>query len=809
MNSLLQDFRYALRRLRLTPGFTTIAILTLALGIGANSAIFTVINAVLLRALPFRDPGKLVLLSESIPQFPILSVSYLNYVDWRSQSQSFTEVSAVRNFSMTVTGTGDPERLPAQMANANLFHLLGVEPLRGRTFSADEDKAGAAGVALISNGLWQRRFGGAENVLGQPLTLDNKPFTIIGVLPAGFQLLQQSPDVMLALEPWAKTLPDDRSWHPGIQPIARLKPGVSLEQARAEMATIGKRLEQQYPEFDTNVLTLVNPMQAQLVQNIRPALLMILGAVGFVLLIACTNVANLLLARATARQREIAVRAALGASRWRVIRLVLTESLTLSVVGAGLGLFLANIAVPSLMRLGKSSLPPVGDVHVDTTVLAFTTVLAVLAGFLFGLAPALHMAGLDLRSALNQSDRGQAGAGIQKLRGALVVSEVALAMFLLVGAGTLIRTFDRLSRVTPGFSVDHILIADLPVSPAAHAAAPERMAFFDRLIARAASLPGVRSAGAASFLPVSGSGAVIHFNIEGRPPKSAHEYTMTNYRTVTPGYRETIGIPLLSGRWITSADGENTPFVVVINQTMAKTYFPNQSPMGKRLQLGAIPDKDTPWMEVVGVVGDIKQNLATEAPTEMYVPVVQGNKILPVFGMSMVLRTSNEPRSQISSLNAAVHAIDPNQPLINIRTMEENVATSVSQPRFRTLLLAILAGLALLIAAVGIYGVMSFAVAQRTREIGTRMALGSTPGEVFRLVIGNGLKLTLMGMIVGLIAGAVVSHYLSSVLFKMGSVDPLSMAAVTALLVVVALIACYIPARRATRVNPLVALRYE
>ena len=809
MNSLLQDFRYALRRLRLTPGFTSIAIITLALGIGANSAIFTVINAVLLRALPFRDPGKLVLLSESIPQFPILSVSYLNYVDWRSQSHSFTEVSAVRSFNMTLTGTGDPERLPAQMANANMFHLLGVDPLRGRTFSADEDKAGAAGVALISNGLWQRRFGGDAKVLGQPLTLDNKPFTIIGVLPAGFQLLQQSPDVMLALEPWARTLPDDRSWHPGIQPIARLKPGVTLEQARAELATIGKRLEQQYPEYDTNVLTLVNPMQAQLVQNIRPALLMILGAVGFVLLIACTNVANLLLARATARQREIAVRAALGASRWRVIRLVLTESVALSVVGAGLGLFLANIAVPSLMRLGKSSLPPVGDVHVDATVLAFTTVLAVLAGFLFGLAPALHMAGLDLRSALNQSDRGQAGASIQRLRGALVVSEVALAMFLLVGAGTLIRTFDRLSRTTPGFSVDHILIADLPVSPAAHAAAPERMAFFDRLIERAASLPGVRSAGAASFLPVSGSGAVIHFNIEGRPPKSAHEYTMTNYRTVTPGYRDTIGIPLLSGRWITSADGENTPFVVVINQTMAKTYFPNQSPMGKRLQLGATPDKDTPWMEVVGVVGDVKQNLASEAPTEMYVPVVQGNKILPVFGLSMVLRTSNEPRSQISSLNAAVHAIDPNQPLINIRTMEENVATSVSQPRFRTLLLAILAGLALLIAAVGIYGVMSFAVAQRTREIGTRMALGSTSGEVFRLVIGNGLKLTLMGMIVGLIAGAAVSHYLSSVLFKMGSVDPLSMAAVTILLIVVAMIACYIPARRATRVNPLVALRYE
>src|SRR5450432_4026842 len=809
MNSLVQDFRYAFRRLRLTPGFTSIAIITLALGIGANSAIFTVINAVLLRSLPFRDPGKLVLLSESIPQFPILSVSYLNYVDWRSQSQSFTEVSAVRNFNMTLTGTGDPERLPAAMADANLFHLLGVDPLVGRTFSTEEDKAGGPGVAVISQGLWQRRFGGEDSVLGKQLTLDNKPYTIIGVLPANFQLLQQSPDVMLPLEPWAKTLPDDRSWHPGIQLIARLKPGVGLEQARAELATIGKRLEQQYPEYDTNVLTLVNPMQAQLVQNVRPALLMILGAVGFVLLIACTNVANLLLARATARQREIAVRAALGASRWRVVRLALTESLILSLVGAGLGLLLAILAVPSLLQLGKSSLPPLTDVHVDTTVLGFTTLLAVVAGFLFGLAPALHMAGLDLRSALNQSDRGAAGAGIQRLRAVLVISEVALAMFLLVGAGTLIRTFDRLSRTTPGFNVDHILIADLPVSPTAHAAAPERMAFFDRLIERAAGLPGVKSAGAASFLPVSGAGSVIHFNIEGRPPKSAHEYTMTNYRTVTPGYRETIGIPLITGRWITAADRDSTPFVVVINQTMAKTYFPNESPMGKRLQLGATPDKETPWMEVVGVVGDVKQNLSTDAPTEMYVPVPQGDKVLPVFGLSMVMRTSNDPRSLISSLNSAMHEIDHNQPLINIRTMEENVATSVSQPRFRTLLLALLAGLALLIAAVGIYGVMSFAVAQRTREIGTRMALGSTPGEVFRLIISNGLKLTLTGMIIGLIAGALVSHYLSSVLFKLGTIDPLSITAVTALLIVVALVACYIPARRATRVNPIIALRYE
>lgn len=809
MNSLFQDIRYALRRLRGTPGFTAIALLTLALGIGANTAIFTVINAVLLQPLPYRDPGRLVLLTERLPQFPIIHVSYLNYRDWRAQSHSFSAVSAVRNLQMTLTGSGEPERLVAQMANANIFELLGVQAARGRTFLAQEDTPGAAGVAMISHGLWQRRFGGAESVLGQSLTLDNKPYTVVGVLPAGFQLLQQTPDVITPLEPWAKTLPDDRSWHPGIQPIARLRPGVKLEEARAEMTTIARRLEQQYPEFDTGTGANVNLMQEQMVANVRPALLMILGAVGFVLLIACTNVANLLLARATARQREIAVRSAIGASRWRVIRLVLTESVVLSLLGAAFGLMLAEASVPPLLRLGASSLPATGATGIDATVLLFTTVLAVVSGLIFGLAPALHMAALDLRSALNQSDRGAVGLGVQRARGALVVSEVALAMLLLVGAGLLIRSFDRLSRVAPGFAVDHILIADLPVSAAAHPEAAERMNFFDRIVERAAALPGVRSAGAASFLPVSGNGSVIHFNIQGRPPKTPHEYVMANYRVVSPGYLAAMGIPLLKGRMITDADREGAPTVVVINATMARAYFPNESPLGKYLQLGATPDKDTPWMEIVGVVGDVKQSLASEAPTEMYVPYRQADKVLPVFGLSLVLRTSNDPRSLAGSLAGAVHEIDANQPLVKFRTMEENMAASVAQPRFRTVLLAILAGLALLIAAVGIYGVMSFAVTQRTREIGTRIALGSTPAQVFKLVIRDGLRLTLIGVVLGLIAGAAFARYLSSLLFQVGAVDPLAIAVVTMLLIAVALTACYIPARRATRVDPTVALRYE
>ena len=809
MNSLLQDLRYAIRRLRATPGFTVIAVLTLALGIGANTAIFTVIDAVLLRPLPYRDPARLVLLSEHTPRFPILSVSYQNLVDWRQQSHSFTAVSAVRNLGMTLTGSGEPERLTAQMVNANIFDLLGVQAVRGRTFLDEEDRPGAPGVALISYGLWQRRFGGVEQVVGQSLTLDNKPYSVVGILPAGFQVLQQSPDIVVPFEPWARTLPDDRSWHPGILPLARLRPGVTLEQARSEMNTIAKRLEQQYPEFDTGTSAIVNQMQTQLVENVRPALLMILGAVGFVLLIACTNVANLLLARATARKREIAVRTAIGASRWRVVRLVLTESILLSLIGAGLGLLLANAAVPPLLQLGATSLPANSDAGIDGTVLLFTTLLAVVCGMLFGLAPALHMAGLDLRSALNETDRGAVGTGVMKLRGVLVVSEVALAMLLLVGAGLLIRSFDRLSSVAPGFNVDHILIADLLVSPAAHPDRTERMAFFDRVLDRAAALPGVRSVGAASFLPVSGAGAIIHFNIEGRPPKSPHEYVMANYRVASPAYLTTLGIPLLNGRLITDADRDGTPAVVVINATMAKTFFPNESPLGKHLQLGATPDKDQPWMEVIGVVGDVKQSLASEAPTEMYVPYRQAIKELPVFNLSLVLRTSGDPRTLAGSLTSAVHEIDRNQPLVKIRTMEENLSASVSQPRFRTVLLAILAGLALLIAAVGIYGVMAFSVSQRTREIGTRMALGSTPGQIFQLVIGDGLRLTVIGVVIGLAAGVGFARVLSTFLFQVGLIEPLTMTAVALLLTAVALTACYIPARRATRVDPTVALRCE
>jgi putative ABC transport system permease protein len=806
----MQDFRYALRWFRKSPGFTTIAILTLALGIGANTAIFSVINAVLLRPLPYRDPARLMLLSERTPRFPILSASYLNFKDWRDQAHTFESVGAVRNLNMTLTGTGEAERLPAQMATSNIFDMLGIRPALGRPFTAQEDAPGGAPVVLISHSLWQRRFGSSPQVVGQPLTLDNKPYTIIGVLPPATQILQQAPDFIIPLEPWARTLPDDRSWHPGILPLARLAPGVTLEQARAEMTTIARRLEQQYPEADTGTTANVNLMQEQLVDNIRPALLMLFGAVGFVLLIACTNVANLLLARATARQREIAVRTALGASRWRIIRLLLTESVLLALAGAVVGLILAVAAMGPLLRLAGTSIPATADVRLDAGVLAFTTVLAIFSGILFGLAPAIHMGTLDIRAALNETDRGVAGRRALRMRGALVVTEVAVAMILLVGAGLLLRSFDRLSNVTPGFAVDHLLIADLPVSPNAHPQPAERMAFFDTVLQRISALPGVDSAGATSFLPVSGAGSIIHFNIQDRPPKSPSEFVMANYRVVSPSYLKLLQVPLLQGRWMTDADNrENAPVVVVINQSMANTYFPNESPLGKYLQLGTEPDKTVPWMQVIGVVGDVKQGLAAEAPTEMYVPYRAGNAILPVYSLSLVLRTKNEPLTLTNSLRGAIRDLDANQPLVKIRTMEDNISTSVAQPKFRTTLLATLAALALIIAAVGIYGVMAYSVTQRTREIGIRLALGSTPETVYRLILTNALRLTLVGVAVGIIAAAALTRYVKSLLFQVPTIDPITMTMVGLLLVVVAVAASYVPARRATRVDPVNALRVE
>ncbi len=810
METLLQDLRYAFRLLAKSPVFTGIAVLTLALGIGANTAIFSVVNAVLLRPLAFRDASRLVLIAERNP-YATISTSYENYVDWRDQSHSFESMEATRGTTITLTGAGEPEHLNARMMTAGMFPLLGVDANLGRTFRPEEDRAGGAPVVLLSYGLWQRRFGGSRDVIGKSMNLDAQPYTIVGVLPSGFELLQPA-EVFLPFTPWAATLPDDRNWHPGIFPIARLKPGVSREQARTEMAGIAKRLEEQYPIYNTGTGADVVGLQEQMVQNVRPALLLLIGAVSFVLLIACANVANLLLARAAVRGREVAIRTSMGASRWRVVRQLLTESVLISLAGGALGLLLAWTALGPLLKISADSLPPAFSVGLDGWVLVFTLVVSVGTGLLFGIVPALRTARLDLRETLNEGSRGSTeGPGQHRLRGSLVAVEIALAMLLLVGAGLLLRSFSRLQDVTPGFQPDHLLVADLPLSQTTYAKPEQRFEFYDRLVERAKSLPGVRSAAAASFLPVSGGGGLLHFNITGRPPKSPHDYIAAGYRTITPNYFETLGVPLLQGRLLTPADREKAPAVVLINATMARTYFSGENPLGKRIQVGATPDPDplNPEMEIVGVVGDVLQGLGLDPKAEMYLPYRQADQVLPVFQLSVVLRTAGDPLLQAAALRSALAEIDPNQPLVKVRTMEDNMAATVAQPRFRTWLIGIFAALALLLAAVGIYGVMSYSVTQRTSEIGIRVALGAQPSDVFRIVVGEGLRLALLGVAVGLVAALVLTRVLQTFLYGISASDPLTFAGVAVLLTLVGVAASFFPARRATRVDPIVALRYE
>jgi putative ABC transport system permease protein len=695
------------------------------------------------------------------------------------------------------------------MITAPLLPLLGVDARIGRTFRAEEDRAGGHPVVLLSYGLWQRHFGGAPDVPGKSINLDSRPYTIVGVLPSGFELLQPA-DVFLPFTPWAATLPDDRNWHPGIIVVGRLQPGVTREQARAEMVGITKRLEQQYPDYNTGTSADVVPLQEQMVQNVRPALILLLGAVSFVLLIACANVANLLLSRAASRGREIAIRTSMGASRSRVVRQLLTESVLLSLAGGLLGLLFAWASLGPLLKISAGTVPQVFWVGLDRSVLAFTILVSAITGLIFGIAPALRTTRLDLRETLNEGSRGStAGPAHHRLRGLLISMEIALAMLLLVGSGLLLRSFSRMQEVSLGFQADHLFVADLPLSESAYAKPEQRYGFFDRLVERARELPGVRSAAASTFLPVSGGGGLLHFNITGRPPKTPHDYVAAGYRAVTASYFETLGVPLLQGRVITASDNEKAPSVVVINSTMAHIYFPNENPLGKRLQIGATPDNQIPTMEIVGVVGDVTQGLGLEPKAEMFLPYCQADQLLPVFQMSVVLRTAGDPHQQAAALRSALAEIDPNEPLVKVRTMEDNMAATVAQPRFRAWLIGIFAGLALLLAAVGIYGVMSYSVTQRTSEIGIRVTLGAQPVDVFRIVVGEGLRFALIGVALGGVGGLVLTRLLSSFLYSVSATDPLTFSGVAILLILVSAAASFFPAQRATRVDPIVALRYE
>ena len=807
--SLVRDLQFSLRQLRKNTVFTVVAVATLALGIGCNTAIFSVFYSVLLRPLPFPEPNRLVMVSERAAQFPILSVSWQNLRDWEAQSISFEEFGATRVFTSALTGNGDPEQIPSQMVSGNLLHLLGVNVIAGRSLVTADDQPASPAVALLGYGLWQRKYGGSQEILGHAITLDNQSYTVIGVLPKGYELLQQTPDVVVAMGPWASKLPDDRSWHPGIFPIARLKTGVTLAQARAEMTTIAKRLLEKYPADNIALDAIVNPMHEQLVSQAKPALVTLLGAVIFVLLIACGNIANLMLTRATARRREISIRMSLGASDWQIIKQLIIEGLLLSLMGAACGVALAYALMPSLLRVAAGSLPPGAEVRIDVHVLLFTAALSICAGVFFGVAPAGHVRVSDLRSILNETERGGVGRSAKALRNSLVVSEISLALLLLMGAGLFVRSLNRLSQVSLGFSDDHVLVADLQVPPASvnPALSHRNMDFYETTLRQLHSLPGVQAVAGASFLPVSGQGSVIHFNVQGHPPRNASEYIMANYRTVSSEYFQVLRIPLLEGRWIEDSDRENAPPVVVINQAMAKTYFGGQSPIGKKMQIGATPDNDVPWMMVVGVVGNIKQSLVSDMPTEMYVPYRQANEVLPVRTLSIVLRTEVDPRALIPGLRETVRRVNPNQPVVRIRTMEENVAQNFSQPRFRTLLLVVFAGIALLIAAVGVYGVMAYATVQRAGEMAIRMALGCSVEQVFLLVVLDGLRLTLVGVGIGTVLGLVLGRWLKALLFGVSAADAITIMAAIVVVLCAGAAATIIPARRASRIEIATMMR--
>ena len=801
--SLIKDLQFSLRQLRKAKVFAVVAVVTLALGIGCNTAIFSVFYSVLLRPLPFSEPDRLVIVSERAASFPMLTASWLNFKDWKAQNLSFEEFGATRVTTMAMTGSGQPEQIPGQMISGNLLHMLGVNPVLGKPIGAVDDQPASPAVALLGYGLWQRRFGGAQSVLGQTITLDRQAYTVIGVLPQGFELLHQTPDFVVAMGPWASKLPDDRSWHPGINAIARLKPGVSLSQARAEMSTIAKRLYAKDSVDNIAIDAVVNPMQAQLVSDVKPALTMLMGAVIFVLLIAIGNIANLMLTRATARQREIAIRMSLGASDWKIVKQLIVEGLVLSLTGAAAGVALAYLLMPSLLHAAGGVLPPGTEVHIDARVLLFTVLLSIGAGVFFGVAPASHIRMRELRTVLNETERAGSGKRTKLLRSGLVVSEISLALLLMVGAGLFVRSLSRLSAVNLGFSDDHLLVADLPVPPAATAPAEahRNMDFYENTLRELRNLPGVKSAAATSFLPVSGQGSAIHFNIQGRPPRNPSEYVIANYRVASSEYFQALRIPLIAGRWIEDADREGAPPVVVINQAMAKMYFGDRSPLGKKMQLGALPDDTTPWMKVIGVVGNVKQSLVTDMPTEMYVPYRQANEVLPVRTMSVVLRTDVDPRLLIPNLRETVRRINPDQPVVRVRTMEENVAQNFSQPRFRTLLLLIFAGLALLIAAVGVYGVMAYSTAQRSGEMAIRMALGCSVERIFTLVLTDGLRLTLIGVGIGAALSIVVGHWLKSLLFGISSTDAVTLLGAIAVVVAAGMVATLLPARRASRVQ--------
>ena len=801
METLLRDIRYGIRSLLKRPAFTVVALIALALGIGANTAIFSLVNAVLLRPLPFPESDRLVWVWGNIRNAGShASVSPLDFLDYRKQNKTFEQFAATFGvpLHLNLTGSGEPERLTAAGVTGNYFQALGVRPALGRTFLLENESPGRDQVTVLSYGLWQKRFAGDPAIVNKTVTLDGKTCEIIGVMPPDFS--PQTAELWIPINFDFSPEMKQRKAH-FLRPIGKLKAGVTLAQAQADIDAIARQLEEQYPGTNTGWSLRLVPLREQIVGNIKPTLFILFGAVGFVLLIACANVANLLLVRAAARQKEIALRTVLGAGRLRIMRQMITESLLLALLGGGLGTLLAIWGVDLLVTASAGSIPPTAQVRIDATVLVFTLLIALLTGVLFGLAPALRTMKLNLSESLKEGGRGaSAGAQRHRTRSLLVVLESAIAVVLLIGAGLLVRSLIQLQNTSPGFDAHNVLTMRVDL-PRQKYATPDKSAnFFEQLQSRVGSLPGVESVGLVTELPLSGQPNDMPFTVEGRPPVTIDQAFDADFRRVNHHYFQALRIPLLRGRNFTEQEVRQSAKVLVISDLLAREVFPNEDPLGKRL-VTAIGDR---VFEIIGIVGDVRHRaLEAQPAAAMYMPTYETG------WTNVVIRTQGDPAGLAAAVRKEVQAIDPDQPVADVKTMEQWVDTSVAAARYRTALLGLFAVVALMLASTGIYGVMSYSVAQRTHEIGVRMALGARQLDVLRLVIRQGMTLVLVGVGLGLVGAIALTRVMATLLFGVSAKDPVTFAAVATLLSVVALVACYIPARRAAKVDPLVALRYE
>ncbi len=798
---LLRDLRYSWRTLGKNPVFTSVAVLTLALGIGANTVIFTLVNTVLLRPLPFPEPDRLVFVWEETNMFGLKDsvVSLANYADWRAQNHVFQQMGALESRAYRLTAGGEAIQVLGSTVTGSLFTTLGAKPALGRPFRDDEDQPGTPKVAILSDGLWRRAYGGDAGIVGKTISINDENYEVVGVMPRGFRFPNNDNELWTPIgttygaKEWS-----NRGRH-NFLAAARLKPGVTLEQANQEIRAIAARLQRQYPQTNAKVGAFVARMRDHFVQDSRPMLWVLLGAVGFVLLIACANIANLLLARAANRRREIAIRMAVGAGRGRILRQLMAESLILAGAGAACGLALAFWGARFLERLVPTGIAALTSLSLDGRVLAYTVAISVAASLIFGLAPALRAVNAGLDSVLKQGGGRSAGGRRRGADRALVVVEVALAFVLAIGAGLMVQTFARLRGVDPGFRTKNILSARIAVRRIPDAG--KRAAFYENVLRRVTALPGVVSAGFSNGVPLAFKGNVNGFTIEGQPFVEGR-IVNANYRIITPDYMRTLAIPLREGRGIEPRDTAEAPPVVVINEAMRRKFWPNEDPVGKRIRFG----NDEPWMAIVGIVADIRQAGLDAAPkAEMYLPAVQQ----PSTANWLAVRTQGDPANLAAAVRRAIHEVDASVPVADVQTMEEILDREVFQRRVQMTLLTAFAGLALLLASLGVYGVLAYLVGRRTQEIGIRVALGAAPGDLAREVVGEGVRLGVAGVAAGAVAALAVTHVLSKFLFGVTPTDPVTFVFVAALLLVVALAASYIPARRAMKIDPIVALRDE